>query len=291
MSTLTKVFVVLLVVLSLVMSAGLVVFINRQQPFKADNERLSKELDVQRQLASVANDQVAKEKAQAAAIVTEQNKEITSLQNAVADAQSKVGDLNVKFAGVQQNLTLQIAANTSASQALTIAQDSITRQNANIAALQTANDKLRGQSVDDNTRITDLTQALNVATRHGKYAEEQVAQLQQQVSSQGELLRKYNISPAGRNDQGAINDVPSVNINGVVRDYSKINGVPYATISLGSADAVRRGMKFRVIDPTHNQWLGYLTVDSVQAHDATGHVEGPGVDRIQANVSEVRTQL
>ena len=40
MSVLTKIFIVLHVVMSLVLAAGLVVFVNRQEHFKADNAAL-----------------------------------------------------------------------------------------------------------------------------------------------------------------------------------------------------------------------------------------------------------
>jgi hypothetical protein len=50
-------------------------------------------------------------------------------------------------------------------------------------------------------------------------------------------------------------------------------------------------MKFKVIDPAQKKFLGYLTIDTVGVHEATGRLDGPAVDQVRANVSEVRTQL
>jgi hypothetical protein len=76
-------------------------------------------------------------------------------------------------------------------------------------------------------------------------------------------------------------------INGVVRSVDIIGGKKYATISVGSADNVTKGMKFSVI--SKDDFLGFLTVESVEPNAAIGQVEGK-VDKIQAGVS-VKTQL
>ena len=81
-------------------------------------------------------------------------------------------------------------------------------------------------------------------------------------------------------------DVP---INGVVRSVDIIGGKKYATISVGSSDMVKKGMRFNVINRVGGEFLGFLTVDSVQPNEAIGQLEGK-VDKVQAGV-EVKTQL
>jgi len=75
-----------------------------------------------------------------------------------------------------------------------------------------------------------------------------------------------------------------------VREKSDIGGVTYATISVGSADDVVKGMRFAVIDRDRGVFLGYLTVESVEPNESTGRLEGPNVAEMKAG-NEVRTQL
>ena len=81
---------------------------------------------------------------------------------------------------------------------------------------------------------------------------------------------------------------PNANLRGVVRSLKNIGGQDYATISLGSADNVQKGMKFNVIGG--NKFLGYLTIDSVDYNEATGHLEGPDLKSVRPG-SEVATQF
>ena len=67
--------------------------------------------------------------------------------------------------------------------------------------------------------------------------------------------------------------------------------MPFATISVGAADQVTKGMQFKVIDPTaRDPFLGYLIVDRVEPNEAIGHLTGPHVNDVHEG-AEVRTQL
>ena len=78
-----------------------------------------------------------------------------------------------------------------------------------------------------------------------------------------------------------------LNLHGQIKTKRKINDVDYATITLGSADSVTKGMKFRVVD--RNTFLGYLTIDSVEANEAVGHLTGPNLQMVVPG-SQVLTQ-
>jgi hypothetical protein len=113
-------------------------------------------------------------------------------------------------------------------------------------------------------------------------ANEQIAQLQQDLSKASDVLRRYNLS-AVSDASGAINPDPGINITARVQKTRDIDGVRYATINVGSADSVAKNMQLNVVDPVRNVWLGYIVVDSVDAHEAYGRVTGP-----PANVSKVQ---
>jgi hypothetical protein len=69
-----------------------------------------------------------------------------------------------------------------------------------------------------------------------------------------------------------------------------INGIPYATISVGADAQVKQGMKFSVIDRDKGSFLGELTVGQVDEKEATGKLEGPHINEVHAG-TEVRTQI
>lgn len=290
MSTLTKIFVVLHVVVSLLLASALVVFVNRQENFKATAAAAKQDAAQATALASLKAQEVAKIQGQKIAVVQEKEAQIAVLQNDVRTAQGTAGTKDEEVARLNSSITQLNTSLTSANAALAVAQGELKASHDAYASLRDEKDRDQKQLVDSNVRVTELTSQLDVTTRQNRFMAEQVTQLQTDNARQGELLRKYNISPTIAPAGGALNKTPSVNINGIVRETRKINGVPFATISLGSADAVTKGMQFNVINPG-GSWLGYLIVDSVNFHDATGRLEGPGVQQVKINISEVRTQL
>ena len=70
-------------------------------------------------------------------------------------------------------------------------------------------------------------------------------------------------------------------INGVVRAVREVDGVRHATISVGSNDGVKKGMRFSVVDPDEGVWLGHLTIDAVGFNEATGSLAGPNVKAVK----------
>lgn len=293
MSALTKIFVVLLVVLSLLLSAGLIVFVNRQDNYKAFAETAKKQLAAALSEKTLATSQLEKLQGEKQDALTEKDNQINGLKATIANDERSVADKTTQIAELQQQVTQANAANSSLAEGLKVAQQDIASRQTAYAALQTDSDKHEKELVEDSNRISDLTNSLDVATKQYRYLAEQNTKLATDNDSLNATLRKYNISPSGNTlpAGGAINNTPNVNINGIVRDFRTINGVPYATISLGSADAVTRGMQFKVIDPQHNTFLGYLTIENVRAHEADGRLEGPAVSQVRPNISEVRTQL
>ncbi len=49
-------------------------------------------------------------------------------------------------------------------------------------------------------------------------------------------------------------------------------------------------MVFHVIDRAHGRFLGELTIDNVDLHEATGKLEGPAIHDVRVG-TDVRTQL
>ena len=141
---------------------------------------------------------------------------------------------------------------------------------------------------DLNLSVSDLTNKLEVADRERTNFQEELAEAKTQSENYVKIIKDLGGNPNGVGGVAANLGAPP--INAVVRDTRSINGIPYATISVGSADSVTKGMEFNVIDRDHAQFLGKLTIDSVQPNEATGRLDGPGINSVHSG-TEVRTQL
>lgn len=291
MSALTKIFVVLHVIVSLLLAAGLIVFVNRQENYKKaaeDAKTLAKIADTKATIAKEDADKIAaqmriSEKERDARVAAkdaesaEKDKTIQGLQGQIAASISK-----------DAQATAQITALTSQ---LGTARDELQKAKDLYASIQNDNDREKGKYAELEVAFNSLKNTAVIGKRNIDYLTEKNKDLDSLLQQATELLRKYNISPGSSTapEKAALNTEPAININGVVRDYRVINGVPWATISLGSAEAVTRGMQFKVVD--QGRFLGYLTVDTVNTHEAVGRLEGDRVNQVRPNLSEVRTHL
>jgi hypothetical protein len=102
------------------------------------------------------------------------------------------------------------------------------------------------------------------------------------------MLRDFGVPLAQFESQAPRGATPA--INGVVREVQPINGVLYASISVGSADSVSKGMEFKVVNRETGAFLGILTVDMVELNESTGRLRGDRVSEIRPG-AEVKTQF
>ncbi|MBC8105466.1 MAG: hypothetical protein H7Z14_02655 [Anaerolineae bacterium] len=289
MSPLTKLFVVLLVILSLVTTAATVVFVN-----KVDN--LSGLLTASQTKVAAANTEVQNAQAAAAAqrdlaqeTVRRTQAELEQGRQGANQLQQRNNEVSSQLAATTSQLTLQSADLTRVAEALKAAQDAINKKDETITALRTTNDERLKQNVELNTANTDLTATLQVTERERRFLAEQLGESKRTVDRQGAMLRDAGINPKMAVSDGTKAGAPA--INGVIRDRRTIAGVPYASISVGSNDGVTRGMEFKVVDRGTGAFLGILTVDSVEPTESTGRLSsGPRLNDIKPGV-EVKTQL
>lgn len=288
MSPLTKLFVVLHVVLSLLLTAGLIVFVNRTDNFSITTKNLEAKVAAEQSRASMAEADAQATKTSADHAVEMVNAQIKDVQSKLADAQTQIADRDARLAKDASDAALAQANAAKISDALKASEDQKTKQSDALASARTDNDNLVKKNSDLNLAVSDLTNRLDVANRERTNFSEQLAQ----AKSENENLSKLNRDLGGRPDQtgGTQANLGAVAINGVVRDVRPINGIPYATISVGAEDNVIKGMQFNVIDRANGVFLGQLTVDSVEPNQATGHLDGPKINDVRPG-TEVRTQL
>lgn len=290
MSALTKVFILLHVVMSMLLAAGLIVFVNRVDDFQQVNKAQKSSLQIAEQRANESIAELAMEKSIRNNVQQTSQARIQQIQAEMATRDQAILDLRGQLAEAQAQTAAAQAALTSNTEALKVAQQNQGTLQGQLAQLRQNHDKLMQQFTEANLSINDTSARLAQTERQRRDLSEQVAALQEQIANAGAAGAR---SDAGGGDAGQARGrlSPNINVNGVVRETRKIAGVPYATISIGSADAVTRGMRLRVLGGRGGQeFLGYVDVTQVEPDEAIGRLTGPRIGEVRAN-SQVVSQL
>lgn len=288
MSPLTRLFVVLLVVLSLLLTAATVVFVNQTDDYKGKLDFAKQQLASEqaksesvRSEAEAARATAQESVRQAMTQVEQSRQQMNALQQAAIDKDTQLGQAKSQSA-------IQAADLTRLAEALKASEDTKSHLQEQLADLRGGNDKLVTQNAQLNQTVTDLTNRLEVTERERKFLAEQLTEAKAQTDKQGAMLRDMGVSPAQLASAGTRLGAPA--INGVVRAVKPIAGIPYATVSVGSADGVQKGMEFKIISHDTGEFLGILSIDSVELNEATGRLAGPHVADIHPG-ADAKTQL
>jgi chromosome segregation ATPase len=278
----------MLIVLSLLTTAAFIVYVNKEDLTKTaltqskaalDSERLKTESLGQQVSAIQANLTANEQKATAEA-------NASSAEN--SRLQQEISKLNVdlaKASGTSASQQLDIARLT---EALNASQTTSGKMGEEVTRLRTGNVTLVRQSSELNSTVSDLTNKLEMTEKERRKLAEQLTQTSADAQRMGQVIKGAGLSP--QQQEVAVNRSGLPQINGVIREVRPIAGQQYATISVGSADGVTAGMEFKVLDRATQNFLGTLTIVSVEPNEATGRLVGPNVAAIRPGV-EVRTQL
>ena len=288
MSALSKVFVGLLVVLSLLLSSAVIVWVNKTEDFKLlyNTEKTKCTLAKQASLDASTAEGVAKQ-AHVDAIKSF-GMQIDALQAESKTKDSEISKKAVDNADLSGQLRQQNIALVSATEAVKASEAQKKLQAEQLAELRTANDKILKEKSDLGLALSDVTNRHDVVSREYKFVKEQLGETQKTGDTLLKQLKDAGINPNAA-PAGLTNGAPA--INGVIREVRTLDDQrQWATISIGSADAVQKGMEFKVIDRTSGSFLGILTVQSVQPNEAVGVLAGPKVADVKVG-NEVRTQL
>lgn len=293
MSALTKTFVLLHVVMSMLLAAGLIVFVNRVDDFQQTSTAQAARMRLAEQKATEAEAELATVRTTMNSALQATQGRVTQIQQEIAQRDQQLADLRTQMAEAQAQAASAQAALSSANQALTVAQQNQGTLQGQLASLRQSHDRLMRQFTEANLGINDLNARLSQTDRQRRDLQEQVAALQEQLANAGaEGVRTEAPGTGGaRQASGALRVNPNVNVNGVVREKRVIAGVPYATISIGSADAVTRGMRLRILGGRGGQeFLGYVDVTNVEPNEAIGRLTGPRINEVTVN-NQVVSQL
>ena len=287
MSPLTKVFVVVLVVLSLLLAAASVTLLSTVPNYQTQVGTLTQARD-----AAVAegNRRAAASDAQQSALQSQTsqlngqlqsaNEQAAGLRTALAKAEADKADLQGQLAQTQTTQA-QLA---SAANAATALSDEFRQQ---VSTLRGDYDKTLQQYADINKENSTTSQNLQFTERKLRDTLEQLKDAQSQSSQLQDQLRQNGLNP-GQQTAGAPVSAPP--INGVILAKQQSGGQSYASISVGSEDDVKVGMRFTILNPQSSEFLGFLTVEEIDDTTSIGRLSGPKVSQVSAN-DEVRTQV
>ncbi len=286
MSPLTKLFVVLLVILSIAFVSGTIVALSQVDVNQAAIDQLHKQLnDSKTQIANLTEEAAAQHanalatEADCAVRIKDRDAKNDSLSTELGAAKAEVADASSKMAVQSSDLT-------RLTEALKTSEDTKSKYADQIADLRKSNDTYLLQNGELNTTVTDLTNRLDVTERERKYLAEQLTEAKTNSDKLSKALSDAGIT-VDLASAGTRGGAPK--IDAVIRDTRQIAGIPYATISVGANAQVTKGMEFSLVSNS-GDFLGILTVDSVEPDEATGRLSGPKVDQVQAGV-EAKTQL
>lgn len=287
MSPLTKVFVVLLVILSMLLSAAIVVYVNAED---VKRTTLSTARDLLNQELKRAND--ARSEMEAARQISEDNlknaqQQIESLKQQNNNLQAQLIDRATQLGQAQSQLAMQSADITRLTEALRASENTKSSLSQQVTELRKINDQRLTENTQLNQSVSDLTNRLEVTERERRNLAEQLTEARNRGDQMTMQLRGVGLTPDQLETAGSRIGPP---ITGRINQVRPIAGVPYATISVGSNEGVRRGMEFKVVNKTTGDFLGVLTVESVEMNESTGRLSGPRVKDIRPD-NEVKTQI
>ena len=284
MSALTKIAVVLLVIASLLLSAGTIVFVNKAEEFQANAKSHKDETERERSNARIASAAANAREQELIGQAQAANARESALSKQVGDQASQILQLSSQVTKAdQEKKAAEVNAQVIAA-ALKASQDQNTAYQSQVGDLRKFRDDLVTERHALNTQLTDALSKVAALETARKGAEEKAVgfegkfnELLAKVQAKGLRLEDFqHVVPAG----------PP--LEGVITQRFSAGGKPWAQISLGARDNVTKGMRFNV----HNnqEFLGYLTIQSVEPTEAVGVLEGKAPEKVKVQ-DQVRTQL
>lgn len=290
MSPLTKLFVVLLVLTSTLLTAGVVTFVNKLDPIQKNLDLTKAQLaDKTSLLAQRDSDQAALQAQYDAAVKAGQD-EAAGLRKDMLTMRGEATALSGQIVTLNNNLAVLTAANSSQSAALAASENAKGQLSDQVVALRKDADTRLSQVADLGTRVNKLVADLDQTEAARKNLAEQLTQVKSMADKQAAMLKDAGITSAQLATAGTSAGAPS--INGVIRSRRSIAGKDYATISIGSQDYVTKGMQFKILDKDTGMFLGVLQVEVLDTNEAMGQIMAdPGtLAQIKAG-NIVKTQI
>ena len=213
MSAVTKLFVVLLVTCSLLMTAGTVVFVSTSDDYNRKFEGEKEAHSRTRQELATLDNQVKTLTASLQSLGNENITQVNALLAKISDATRQIEGLNVQIANLNSEKAILTANNTSATEAIKGLQDLTAQQRAEIATLREQNTEVMRKNSDLSAMAADLEKKWDATERERRWLAEQLAESRGELEAARKVLAEKGLT-ARTPVQPGIAQPP---INGVIR--------------------------------------------------------------------------
>ncbi|MEX0777237.1 MAG: hypothetical protein WD042_16155 [Phycisphaeraceae bacterium] len=268
MSVLTKVFVVLVTVLSIAFVAMTVVFVANTENFREQAVSLKEELSGAQKTNHILQGDLAAASAEKAKTLADLNAELEGLTSAL---NKQVGDT----AGLQQALDAKNREFAALSADLTgvkvAMQQNVQILDATLAELKQKRDdlvKAQTDAIQVRNRNDELDSTVKALENQVRYMKEQLAMSQEEIARLEGL-----VAQGGAGAQETTSPLPDVRIEGKITRVQDVSGKTFVQISVGRADRVLPRMKFLI--SRDGKFMGNLIIQSVDERASAGVVELP----------------
>jgi prefoldin subunit 5 len=266
LSALTKMFIVLQLVFSLVCAVLLVLFISKTENYKTTVAAVN---------ARDVGLQVSYGKAESARSAAEAK--ATALQAQFNDAMNKLGTANDALAEAKAKGGADLAALQAKFDAISADNATVTASNKTYAAIidayKTELDKLRPQVSELTKQYGDIYRAKNEVDNQLKAAEQSIRKLQVMLA-QGGGGSAGAVAPLGSDGQiqvlTASNAATGGKVNGRISDVALTQGRTLIEMPLGERDGLKVGTKMYVY--RDSGYVGDATVERVSTNQAVAVV-------------------
>ena len=280
LSVLTKVFVVLVAILSVMLVALIVPFVANTQNYRqmADDARLQARMADES--ADLMKRQVeALEKGDTEKVVNLTNElqglkdKFQVLQQQVAEKDAQVIRMRAQVGALEADRARLAASNQQLSQLLA-------KQNAELESRREQMVSLRSDMIDAETRITELEAQLATAERAVRRTREQMTRLEEEKSKLEELWNRVPVEARPTlQGQGQATSLTAAEfwpdlskpLIGEVTEVQQEAGETFVQINLGSNDGIEPNMLMLV--HRGDQYLGTLVITSVDQRQSAGRMK------------------
>ncbi len=278
MNVLTKVFVVLMTILSVVL-VSLVV------PFVANTEKFKDQVAAAEAVANAARAEAAVQQARSEATRSEMNEQLNgfkAIENSIRQSndnlKSKLSEARSELEKSRSDLIrtqADIANLTSANDQMAKIQVDLQKE---LAVRRDETVKLRSQVIElgeANNNHSSATSALHRAVR---LAQENLIKTQEELAQANELIRKIppdelaRLTGAGAGSGSDERDIsrPPVPINARITDVKQVGETTLVQFNVGSSGGIKQNYLFQV--HRDGQYLGSVVIMTVDEQAAVGRV-------------------
>ena len=270
MDNLTKVFVVLVTILSVMLVAVMVTFVANQENLKAETDALKTRVQIARKAAASSQYELSTLQQQNDVQTANLRNKAVNLQDEVNARMSEVAGLNsnlIKAGGDNERLQVQQEAHTAQISTLASLTDRMENELRNLRqSLLTS----QSTEIEGSQQLMAAKTKVQALEREVRRLKEEVTALNVTALENAKLLRRSGIT---RKDVPASvgvheSDIP---IHGSITAVAEAAGDVYAGVNVGRNDGVNEKMKFMVFRGDA-QLVGTLVVDVVDERSASGVV-------------------